>query len=96
MASKKVCTHHEYFQRLAETTCPCGVKKTEVFSWGEYANGRWRTISYCCEACFTVRVVGLIEAHAGDCGCVFELRPRSGTGPLPGWIKLPETSLCAA
>ena len=38
--------HNEWFALLAKTTCPCGAKHTQVFSWGEYHSTRYRVIDY--------------------------------------------------
>jgi hypothetical protein len=92
----KVRIHNEWFQPIAKKTCPCGERKTEVFSWGEYVSGKWRTVDHFCQACFVERVQSRLIAHAGDCGCTFALNARSGY-TLPSWIKMPETQRsCAA
>jgi hypothetical protein len=90
----KVRVHNEWFQPISKTTCPCGCKKTSVFSWGEYANGKWRTVDHFCQECFMERVQSRLIAHAGDCGCTFALVPRSGYS-IPSWIKMPETCKAA-
>lgn len=79
--------HNEWFQPLVKKTCPCGQKKTEVFAWGEYHCGKWRTISHFCQSCFP-DIQKQLNTHAGSCGCSFELKARSGHGPLPEWIKM--------
>ena len=90
----KTRVHNEWFQPLKLTSCPCGCKKTEVFAWGEYVNGRWCTVGHFCKMCFSKEVVPRLIAHAGDCGCTFELRPRCGYS-IPKWIKMPALK-CAA
>lgn len=88
-------THNEWFQKLAKTKCPCGQKKTEVFAWGEYVNGKWRTVEHFCSTCFVERVQTQLVTHAGSCGCDFNLTARAGHGPLPEWIKMPDVCRAA-
>jgi hypothetical protein len=83
--------HNEWFQPITKTTCSCGCKKTQVFSWGEYASGKWRTVLHFCQACFEAEVLSRLVDHAGPCGCTFSLNPRTGYGPLPEWIKAAES-----
>lgn len=83
----KIRIHNEWFMPLRKTTCDCGQKKTEVFAWGEYSRARWITISHFCQACFP-DIQKQLSTHAGSCGCSFELKARSGHGPLPEWIKM--------
>lgn len=85
--------HNEWFQPLAKKSCPCGCKKTEVFAWGEYQYGKWRTVSHFCRQCFTNRVLSRLVSHANNCGCNFELKARSGYR-IPDWIQIP--AACAA
>lgn len=80
--------HNEWFMPLARRTCPCGQKKTEVFGWGEYVIGKWRTIDHFCRHCFTDRVLSRLLSHASGCGCTFQLVARRGYR-LPDWIVLP-------
>lgn len=87
--------HNEWFQKLVKTKCPCGQKKTEVFAWGEYVNGRWTTVAHFCQACFVRTVQNRLINHARACGCAFEIKARSGNGPLPEWIKMPEVCRAA-
>jgi len=82
--------HNEYFQPIVKTTCECGAKKTQVYSWGEYVVGKWRTVSYCCKSCFPVRVLPRLISHAGECGCRFNLVARMGHS-LPDWIRMSDT-----
>lgn len=96
MARKqKPRVHGEYFMPLMATTCPCGKRKTEVFAWGEYVNGKWRTVDHFCQGCFEQRVQLRLVEHAAGCGCAFELRSRAGY-KIPEWIKLPEPAACQA
>lgn len=86
--------HNEWFMPLAKRSCPCGQKKTEVFAWGEYHCAKWRTVDHFCRTCFEHRVLNRLIAHAGPCGCVFELKARTGYS-IPDWIKMPAQK-CAA
>lgn len=92
---KKQRVHGEYFQPLVRKVCDCG-QKTKVWAWGEYVAGRWRTVMHFCEHCFPSRVLGRLSAHAGECGCTFELRARAGSGPLPAWLTLNDASCAQA
>jgi hypothetical protein len=89
----KTRIHNEWFQPIVKTSCPCGCKKTTVVAWGEYVNGKWRTVDHFCPSCFQERVITRLIAHADPCGCTFQLCARSGYR-LPDWIKLP--SACQA
>jgi hypothetical protein len=103
----KIRVHNEWFMPLAKKTCPCGEKKTQVFAWGEYVSGKWRTVDHFCRACFSTEVIPRLLAHAGDCGrersskgvsgtpCTFAMNPRSGYS-LPEWIKMPDNQSCKA
>lgn len=86
--------HNEFFMPLAKTTCPCGQKKTEVFAWGEYVYGRWRTIAHFCQCCFVRQVQDRLIIHAKSCGCAFNITARSGHS-IPSWIKMPDVCKAA-
>jgi hypothetical protein len=86
----KTRVHNEWFQPIAKTTCPCGMKKTKVFTWGEYVRVQFRTIDHFCQSCFASRVIPRLLAHAKSCGCSFELQAKSGHS-IPDWIKMPDT-----
>lgn len=91
--SKPQRVHNEWFRKVNATTCECGTKKTEVWSWGEYVCGKFCLITRCCQACFTERVLPRLTSHAAQCGCAFELKAVSGTPRLAPWITfepLPE------
>lgn len=83
----KTRIHNEYFQPLKKTTCSCGAKKTECFAWGEYSRGKWYTVDHFCKNCFDEKIIPRLTSHAKDCGCSFNLIPRSGY-TIPDWIKL--------
>ena len=78
--------HNEWFQKLSKTTCKCGKKNVETYSWGEYVSARWRTITHFCESCFKVKVLERLETHGTSCGCTFKLQAK-GFIP-PNWLKL--------
>lgn len=82
--------HNEWFQPVVKTSCSCGLKKVEVFAWGEYVYGKWNNIDYFCQSCFVSRVLNLLIGHARGCGCKFNLAARSGHS-IPKWIKMPES-----
>lgn len=80
--------HNEWFQPLVKKKCPtCGTKSNDVYAWGEYVNGKWRTVKHFCKSCFHKEVVVPLEAHSGPCGCIITLQARSGYS-LPDWLTL--------
>ena len=91
-------THNEWFQTTVAPRCDCGSNKRsrthegkdlQVWIWGEYEYGRWRTVQKVCEACFAEHVIPRLRTHAAPCGCTFALQSRSGYGSLPHWLSLP-------
>jgi hypothetical protein len=104
----KVRVHNEWFQSSAsEGKCRCGSnvrsrraagQDLTLWIWGEYHNGNWRRIQTVCEGCFASVIIPQLRRHAQPCGCTFQLCARSGHGPLPIWMKLPEdfNQACAA
>ncbi len=82
----KLRQHNEYFSLIKKTTCSCGQKKTQVFSWGEYVKGKWHTVDYICQTCFPDKAKRL-QAHKDDCGCNFSLVGYQGQ-KLPSWLVL--------
>lgn len=88
MAKQRI--HNEWFQPLIRGHCYCDNRQGQAWSWGEYVNGRWRTVTHFCQGCFAERVLTRLIAHAGPCGCAFKLNARSGHGPLPDWIQAAE------
>lgn len=82
---KKVREHSEWFRKVMDRKCPCGAK-TQVYSWGEYASGSWRTVDRFCESCFSTRVKRRLIDHAAGCGCSFKLNFRGGARPI--WINI--------
>lgn len=88
--------HNEWFQPLKKTACHCGQRGVQVFAWGEYVNGKWRTVAHFCEHCFAKEVVTRLVDHARPCGCTFKLVARTGYGPLPDFIKTAEAQCNAS
>lgn len=84
--AKKDRVHREWFRKISKTTCPCGCKKKEVYSWGQYIRARWNTVKYFCSECFSDIKNDLLD-HKGDCGCSFELIGYQGQR-LPDWLNL--------
>jgi len=91
-------THNEWFQPTVAMRCDCGSNKKsrtlagqdlQVWIWGEYVSGKWRTVQKVCEACFVSEVLPRLKTHLTGCGCVFSLQSRSGYGPLAPWLTLP-------
>jgi len=92
-------THNEWFQTTVQAKCSCGSnlksrtasgQDPQVWIWGEYVVGRWRTVQKVCEACFDAHVIPRLRRHAAPCGCTFALQARSGYGPLAPWMRLPD------
>lgn len=86
--------HNEWFQPIiagGRKSCPnCKEKlnSESVWAWGEYVNGKWRTVRHFCRSCFPTQVLKPLKDHAGPCGCTITLCARSGYGPLPEWLTL--------
>jgi len=72
-------------------SCPnCGDKLEEsewVYSWGEYINVKWNTVTHFCKHCFQKDVQQRLIAHRDGCGCDFDLIGKDGE--LPDWLTLP-------
>lgn len=81
--------HKEWFQSIVKRSCPCGQKKVEMFAWGEYVFGKWRTVDHFCKSCFLTNIVPQLLSHAKECGCSFQLQARVGHR-LPEWLKMPD------
>lgn len=90
--AKQQRVHREWFRPVTAAKCECGARRPEggVWSWGEYVNAKWRTVTWFCRECFQHRVAGRLIAHAGPCGCTFELVGK-GWQPLPEWITLEDS-----
>lgn len=91
----KLRIHKEWFQPLRKHSCPCGEKKCDVFAWGEYVLGKWRTIDHFCYKCFSSRVLKRLKEHLVQCGCDFSFVPRAGYS-IPNWLKTPIKQSCTA
>jgi hypothetical protein len=102
--------HNEWFQPVQKqaygggSRCPCGCSKKDrikagqdpqMYAWGEYVHAKWRTIKYFCHSCYNKEVLEQLAMHANGCGCIFQLNPRSGHGPLPTWLQLTD-QICKA
>ena len=87
-------THNEWFRTVSlknRKSCPTCWNKLppgeSIWSWGEYAYAKWRTITHFCVNCYDHEVRYPLIKHREECGCDFELISRSG--PLPKWLTLP-------
>jgi len=72
-------------------TCKAKLESSEfIWSWGEYHNARFRSITHFCKSCFSDNVLAPMAKHTDECGCVIAFR-RRGSIPMPAWLFLPET-----
>jgi hypothetical protein len=104
-------THNEWFQPVAKqaygggSRCPCGLSRSDrvkqgldpdMYACGEYVRSKWNNWGYCCQGCWSVRIIPQLRTHADPCGCAFQLCARSGH-ILPPWITLAGSGIrCAA
>ncbi len=98
MAKTKQRVHREHIRPVAlggRKSCPsCKAKITQFWSWGEYHNGKWRTVQHFCQTCYKADVERKLVSHAMQCGCTFELVGHDlPNRELPGWIQLPPMNL---
>lgn len=84
--------HNEWFRTVSlgnRKSCPtCHAKLPvgeSIWSWGNYINAKWRTITHFCRGCFHDRVVTPLKEHTDDCGCSVEY--VGYRDPLPTWLK---------
>jgi transposase len=84
--------HREWFRcvdRGGRKSCPNCKAKLEpgelIWSWGEYVRAKFRHIEDVCKNCWG-ELVEKLKAHAGDCGCTFELEVRGA--PRPAWLTM--------
>ena len=84
MAKQRV--HREWFRPLTKTTCDCGQRNVQVWSWGNYIRARWNTVKHFCQGCFNDQVVSDLRKHTGECGCTIQLVPYHCQ--LPAWLTL--------
>jgi hypothetical protein len=88
--------HREWFRPVSlgnRKSCPtCGemLGKGSIISWGEYQYGKWRTVKHFCRKCYKTEVKPLLEEHAAECGCTFELMNA------PEWLKISKKYTCGA
>lgn len=91
MPKTKQRLHREWFRpvlRGNRKSCPsCGEKLRgeQIWCHGEYVNAKWRNVEDFCRRCWD-GVRAKLLAHAGPCGCQFELVGYH-TG-LPWWLSL--------
>ncbi len=84
---KKRDHHNEWVQPLAKPRCPHCKKETitPVCAWGEYVNGKWRTVDYFCANCADEKFFDRLQSHVNDCGCTVDLCSRCGYS-MPAFI----------
>jgi hypothetical protein len=94
MAKQRI--HREWFMQSQYGKCDCGSTKRSrkkdgldivVAIWGEYHNGKWRSIQRICEGCFKSVVLPRLNSHLATCGCSFNFEARMGHC-LPPWITM--------
>lgn len=87
----KTRTHNEYFRpvSLHRKSCPnCKVKLEvgeNIWSWGQYIIGKWRTITHFCKNCYP-EIQRELNNHIDECGCEVEFKGYHCT--LPDWLSL--------
>lgn len=94
----KLPVHHEWFRPISATKCPhckAGTKSNpaNVWSWGEYQYGKWRTVHHFCEACFHTSVQAPLLTHVKQCGYTITLVGYGGL-KLPDWLTLNKEASC--
>lgn len=95
MARQRV--HREWFRTVMDKrkSCPNCKNKLpqaeQIWSWGEYVCGKWRTVSNLCINCWPATEKRLAE-HINSCGCSFELVSYGGQ-KLPEWLKIKSCNL---
>lgn len=82
----KIREHSEWFRKVADKKCACGARGVQVFSWGEYVSGKWRTVDRLCERCYDTRVKQRLTDHAKGCGCMFKMNFKGGI--RPDWLVI--------
>lgn len=99
MAKPKQRNHNEWFRPVScggRKSCPkCQAKlgKNEsIWSWGNYINAKWHTITYFCKECFQTRVADHLLEHAGECGCSITLVMYHADQPR--WLRLKKRRAC--
>lgn len=86
-------SHNEWFRpvslggRKSCPSCPAKLGPGEsVWSWGEYVNGKWRTVDHFCRECFPRNVRRRLSGHTDTCGCEVNLVGYHTS--LPAWLTL--------
>ena len=77
---------NSYFMPIVRRKCECG-NRGQVYSWGEYHNGKWRTVKHFCQSCYSEVVRNKLHTYMNLHECEIELRARSGHR-IPEWITL--------
>lgn len=92
MARIKTRVHNEWFRtvsmgmRKSCPSCHSKLKGEAIWSWGEYHNGKWRTVKHFCRGCFPIEVAVPLKQHNSECGCNISLVGKSTT--LPEWLTI--------
>lgn len=91
--SKRVRAHNEWFRTVSlggRKTCPHCKNRLppgeSIWSWGEYVNAKWRTVTHFCRNCYQLQVLQPLLSHTGSCGCTVNLCSRGEE--LPEWLTL--------
>lgn len=86
--SKEYDAHAGYVSsRKSCPTCKAKLALDEfVWSWGEYRNVRWHTVTHFCKNCFEQNVRIPLTSHSHTCGCSINLVSKGCT--LPKWLTL--------
>lgn len=105
MAMSKPKPHKEWFRSVSQKMCDCGAsafrlrklgkleqaRAFQVYAWGEYCYGKWRTIKKVCANCQD-GLYHQLQAHLDACGCSFEFTMYRGA-EKPVWLKELEARL---
>jgi hypothetical protein len=95
MVDDKVC---ECGRRTSNTyrgkPIPATERCQQVYSWGQYVVGKWRTIYHFCEHCAVERIEAPLSSHIADCGCSVSFQWKPGR-QMPGFLKEMETRINA-
>ena len=88
--NKEVRQYNAYFRTVSlhkRKSCPTCKEKLsgeeEVWSWGEYQDGRWYTVGYFCQCCYH----DMVQSRLLNCGYEVYLVGYRGQ-PLPRWLTL--------
>lgn len=89
MAGKRETPYRAYFRPVKPGTCPCGARRAELWSMGEYIRAKWHTVDHFCPGCFATRILGRVVRTWR----MNNTRPLEFVGyhcSLPSWITLDE------